>query len=166
MDDIVVANLHAEDVHRPAEVDHLIGDKDRFFVTWHYYASKANVNESKKPAAPSGNGSPIPKPDNPVAMKAAAQPEFQEGDTLATLLHRAFGFSSFRPNQEAVCQAAIDGKDVLLVMPTGSGKSLCYQLPALAFAGLTVVVSPLIALMKDQIDFLQRLIDGRHQRQR
>jgi DNA topoisomerase-3 len=72
-------------------------------------------------------------------------------DTLATLLHRVFGFSSFRPNQEAVCQAAVDGKDVLLVMPTGSGKSLCYQLPGIARGGTTLVISPLIALMEDQV---------------
>ncbi len=71
-------------------------------------------------------------------------------DTLGSLLHRGFGFSSFRANQEAVCRAAIDGRDVLLVMPTGAGKSLCYQLPAVARGGTTLVVSPLIALMEDQ----------------
>ena len=70
---------------------------------------------------------------------------------LQGLLHRAFGFSSFRPNQEAVCRAAIEGRDVLLVMPTGSGKSLCYQLPGLARGGTTLVISPLIALMEDQV---------------
>jgi RecQ family ATP-dependent DNA helicase len=69
---------------------------------------------------------------------------------LADQLRRAFGFTSFRVNQEAVCQAAIDGSDVLLVMPTGSGKSLCYQLPAIARGGTALVVSPLIALMDDQ----------------
>jgi DNA topoisomerase/DEAD/DEAH box helicase len=53
-------------------------------------------------------------------------------ESLVGLLHSAFGFSSFRPNQEAVCRAAVEGKDVLLVMPTGSGKSLCYQLPGIA----------------------------------
>src|SRR6266516_2530568 len=73
------------------------------------------------------------------------------GDRLTELLFSAFGFSSFRPNQEAVCRAAIDGKDVLLVMPTGSGKSLCYQLPGLARGGTTLVISPLIALMEDQV---------------
>jgi DNA topoisomerase III len=51
---------------------------------------------------------------------------------LKSLLNSGFGFTSFRPNQEAVCRAAIEGRDVLLVMPTGSGKSLCYQLPGLA----------------------------------
>ena len=78
-------------------------------------------------------------------------PALEAGDTLATLLHRAFGFSSFRPNQEAVCQALVDGNDALLVMPTGSGKSLCYQLPGIARGGTTLVISPLIALMEDQV---------------
>lgn len=70
--------------------------------------------------------------------------------SLASLLHQTFGFSAFRANQEAVCRAATDGEDVLLVMPTGAGKSLCYQLPALARGGTGLVVSPLIALMEDQ----------------
>lgn len=74
---------------------------------------------------------------------------------LAALLHRAFGFDAFLPNQEAVCRAVIEGRDVLLVMPTGSGKSLCYQLPAIARGGTTLVVSPLIALMEDQVAKLQ-----------
>jgi len=69
---------------------------------------------------------------------------------LAALLHQTFGFPAFRANQEAVCRAATDGKDVLLVMPTGAGKSLCYQLPAIARGGTALVVSPLIALMDDQ----------------
>src|SRR5204863_8299588 len=59
--------------------------------------------------------------------------------------------SSFRPNQEAVCLAAVEGREVLLVMPTGSGKSLCYQLPGIARGGTTLVISPLIALMEDQV---------------
>ncbi|MGH9469731.1 MAG: RecQ family ATP-dependent DNA helicase, partial [Terriglobia bacterium] len=71
-------------------------------------------------------------------------------DRLKDLLHSAFGFASFRPNQEAVCRAVIEGRDVLLVMPTGSGKSLCYQLPGIARGGTTLVISPLIALMEDQ----------------
>jgi RecQ family ATP-dependent DNA helicase len=70
---------------------------------------------------------------------------------LKQLLYSAFGFTSFRPTQEAVCRAAIDGKDVLLVMPTGSGKSLCYQLPGIARGGTTLVICPLIALMEDQV---------------
>jgi ATP-dependent DNA helicase RecQ len=70
--------------------------------------------------------------------------------SLTSLLHKTFGFSDFRANQEAVCRAATDGEDVLLVMPTGAGKSLCYQLPAIARGGTALVVSPLIALMEDQ----------------
>jgi ATP-dependent DNA helicase RecQ len=69
---------------------------------------------------------------------------------LTSLLHTTFGFESFRANQEAVCRAATDGRDVLLVMPTGAGKSLCYQLPAIARGGTALVISPLIALMDDQ----------------
>ena len=65
-------------------------------------------------------------------MSAAAVPLSTPAESLNQLLHRAFGHTSFRVNQEAVCRAAVDGEDLLLVMPTGSGKSLCYQLPAIA----------------------------------
>src|SRR6059036_2992502 len=71
-------------------------------------------------------------------------------------LRRHFGHASFRPGQEALVRAVIDGCDVLAVMPTGSGKSLGFQLPALLLPGLTLVVSPLISLMKDQVDELNR----------
>ncbi len=73
---------------------------------------------------------------------------------LTSLLHQTFGHESFRANQEAVCRAATDGRDVLLVMPTGAGKSLCYQLPAIARGGTALVISPLIALMDDQANKL------------
>src|SRR5437867_2980290 len=76
---------------------------------------------------------------------------------LSLLLHQRFGFSEFRPAQKQVIDRVMSGESVLAVMPTGSGKSLCYQLPALALPGLTLVVSPLIALMKDQVDQLSRL---------
>ena len=76
---------------------------------------------------------------------------------LTDLLHTTFGFSAFRADQQAVCQAATAGRDVLLVMPTGAGKSLCYQLPALARGGTALVISPLIALMDDQANKLQAL---------
>jgi RecQ family ATP-dependent DNA helicase len=71
-------------------------------------------------------------------------------EILTELLRSVFGFARFRANQEAVCRAAIDGRDLLLVMPTGFGKSLCYQLPAIALGGTALVISPLIALMEDQ----------------
>src|SRR6185369_16842382 len=70
------------------------------------------------------------------------------------LLRTRFGFTEFRPGQLPVIEALLEGKAALAVFPTGGGKSLCYQLPALAFDGVTMVVSPLIALMKDQIDYL------------
>jgi ATP-dependent DNA helicase RecQ len=69
----------------------------------------------------------------------------------ASVLHDVFGFPTFREGQEEIVRAVLDGRDVLAVMPTGAGKSLCYQLPALVRGGLTVVVSPLIALMRDQV---------------
>jgi ATP-dependent DNA helicase RecQ len=71
---------------------------------------------------------------------------------LARALRTHFGFASFRPNQEQIVTAILEGRDVFAALPTGGGKSLCYQLPALMKDGLTVVVSPLIALMKDQVD--------------
>jgi ATP-dependent DNA helicase RecQ len=72
-------------------------------------------------------------------------------------LSRVFGFPSFRPGQEEILRAVLGGEDVLAVMPTGSGKSLCFQLPPLAREGLTLVVSPLIALMRDQVAQLREL---------
>ncbi|MCC7499918.1 MAG: DNA topoisomerase 3 [Bryobacterales bacterium] len=93
-----------------------------------------------------------------AAAPATGHARMDAGDgTPIELLNRVFGYPSFRPNQEAVCQASIDGKDVLLVMPTGSGKSLCYQLPGIARGGTTLVISPLIALMEDQVAKLMEL---------
>src|SRR5438034_7899000 len=78
-----------------------------------------------------------------------------ENGSLLALLKEHFGFDSFLPLQEEIIADSLAGKDVFAVLPTGGGKSLCFQLPALARPGLTVVVSPLIALMKDQVDALQ-----------
>src|ERR1700679_3932340 len=74
---------------------------------------------------------------------------------LLPLLKQYFGFTSFRPLQEEIIQDSLAGRDVFALLPTVGGKSLCFQLPALVRPGLTVVVSPLIALMKDQVDALQ-----------
>jgi ATP-dependent DNA helicase RecQ len=75
---------------------------------------------------------------------------------LERTLHEQFGLEQFRPGQQEVIEEVIRGRDVLCVMPTGGGKSLCYQLPALVLPGVTLVISPLIALMKDQVDSLLR----------
>ena len=71
------------------------------------------------------------------------------------LLREVFGFDAFRPGQEEIVDAVAAGRDVLAIMPTGGGKSLCFQLPALMRGGVTVVISPLIALMRDQVRALR-----------
>ena len=73
-------------------------------------------------------------------------------ENVKSLLKNIFGYAAFRPNQEEIIAAILDGKDVFASMPTGGGKSLCYQIPGMILSGLTVIISPLIALMKDQVD--------------
>src|SRR5204863_2760456 len=85
-----------------------------------------------------------------------AQPSRSRMVDLPATLHVYFGHASFRPGQEDLVRAVMDGSDVLAVMPTGSGKSLGFQLPALLLPGPTLVVSPLISLMKDQVDELNK----------
>lgn len=92
------------------------------------------------------DGRALVAPPRPAAMSASGASPARLRDVLT----RRFGFARFRPFQEEVCQAVADGADALLVMPTGSGKSLCYQLPGVARGGTTLVISPLIALMEDQ----------------
>jgi DNA topoisomerase-3 len=107
----------------------------------------ASGTPSSRPP-PSGAPSTPPRASRPPRPERPSEPR--------ALLRSAFGFSDFRPYQEEVCLAAARGTDVLLVMPTGAGKSLCYQLPGIARGGTTLVVSPLIALMEDQVAQLER----------
>src|SRR5215208_1054590 len=92
-----------------------------------------------------------PPPPEPVAR--ATDPE--------EALRELFGFEGFRPGQREAVEAGLAGRDVLVVMPTGSGKSLCYQLPALMRTDLTLVVSPLVSLMQDQVEAVERIAPGR-----
>ena len=72
------------------------------------------------------------------------------------ILKKYWGYDAFRPTQEAVVQSVLEGKDCMALLPTGGGKSLCYQVPALMMDGLCIVVSPLIALMRDQVSSLRK----------
>lgn len=95
------------------------------------------------------HGLPLDPPPNPPTGGRPTDP--------AVVLENVFGFQEFRPGQETVIQAVLDGKDCIAVMPTGAGKSLTYQLPALMLEGTVLVISPLISLMKDQVDSLRVL---------
>lgn len=95
-----------------------------------------------------------------VAVEKPTIPQAAPPDrsgSLPEVLKKCFGFDAFRPSQEEVCATLAGGRDVLLVMPTGSGKSLCYQLPGIVLGGTTLVISPLIALMEDQVAKLRAL---------
>ena len=77
--------------------------------------------------------------------------------TPIDILRETFGYPEFRPHQAEIVDAALSGRDVLAVMPTSAGKSICYQVPALLLDGLTIVVSPLISLMADQVGALRQM---------
>ncbi len=127
----------------------------------------AGQSERKPPrptARSSSEAPPVASPNTSMAGELSVPPRGPRRtpsaaapSELASLLRERFGFSTFRPHQQAVCEAVASGEDVLLVMPTGAGKSLCYQLPGLARGGTTLVVSPLIALMEDQVARLRAL---------
>ena len=121
--------------------------------------------DSLNDASPSRPGGTLERrrfQPEPARLEAAGGPQARSSPRdasvpagrLRDLLHRRFGHPSFRPHQEEVCKQVTAGRDVLLVMPTGAGKSLCYQLPGVARGGTTLVISPLIALMDDQAEKL------------
>ena len=91
-------------------------------------------------------------------MTTSSTPTPDADRLLADALHRVWGFSEFRPLQREAMHAILDSRDSIVVLPTGGGKSLCFQAPAVAAGGLGLVVSPLISLMKDQVDGLR--VDG------
>lgn len=109
---------------------------------------------SKKPAA-----KPVKTPKNETAAKKNGKTSKTNGSVPGSVLHDAlqehFGFDSFKGNQEAIIQNLLSGKDTFVIKPTGGGKSLCYQLPAIISEGVAIIVSPLIALMKNQVDLVR-----------
>ncbi len=107
------------------------------------------------PAGQDGRSSRSQTSSGGVPSSASPPPSDRAtAETAGDLLRRVFGFDEFRDGQQAVIQRLLAGDNVLSIFPTGGGKSLCYELPALLFDELTVVISPLIALMKDQVEFL------------
>ena len=81
-------------------------------------------------------------------------------DIIHEKLHHYFGFDAFKGTQHAIIKSLLDGKDTFVIMPTGGGKSLCYQLPALMLPGTALIISPLIALMKNQVDAIRGYSDS------
>ncbi len=83
-----------------------------------------------------------------------------EAPTLTQALKLHFGFDRFKGNQEAIIESLLSGRDTFVIMPTGGGKSLCYQLPALMSEGTAIIISPLIALMKNQVDSMRNFSEN------
>src|SRR5690242_15091574 len=103
---------------------------------------------------------PTIKSKNPKIRKSTPQKNSNENTTftsnyLTEQLQKNFGFNSFKEPQEEVIKSLLSGRDTFVIMPTGGGKSLCYQLPAIISDGCAIVVSPLIALMKNQVDLVR-----------
>src|ERR1700722_19295685 len=90
-----------------------------------------------------------------VSSKTATKTQAKPGNSLLAHLQEHFGFDAFKDNQDQIIQSVLAGKDTFVIMPTGGGKSLCYQLPAIISEGVAIIVSPLIALMKNQVDLVR-----------
>ncbi|MCB0849420.1 MAG: DEAD/DEAH box helicase, partial [Bacteroidetes bacterium] len=122
-------------------------------------AGKSKKTETKtKPAAKvSGNGAEEKKKVAPTEkkLKNALVTKKPTDIRLKDALYKYFGFDSFKGDQEEIIQTVLKGENTFVIMPTGGGKSMCYQLPALMMEGTAIVVSPLIALMKNQVDALR-----------
>ena len=163
---------HSKDSH-----DGIPNERSASFLMYFAFPSvKQRVcNNSAEVPGPSGAGGKVASPCRSPGSTPRRPPQtaFDLGEAdgraprarrLADVdeaLRELFGFAGFRPGQREAVVAARDGRDVLVVMPTGSGKSLCYQLPALIRTDLTLVVSPLVSLMQDQVEALARVAPGR-----
>src|SRR5579872_7367514 len=90
-----------------------------------------------------------------AASAKTAKAQTKTNSSLQTHLQEHFGFNSFKDNQDKIIQSLLSGRDTFVIMPTGGGKSLCYQLPAMISEGVAIIVSPLIALMKNQVDLVR-----------
>ena len=126
------------------------GDLERFMIDIADFVRQA-VAQAFTLARPTSPPSPLSINGEGVDAALTPRREPVAVDRLLDLLRTVFRLPTFRPYQEQVCRTVTEGRDVLLVMPTGAGKSLCFQLPGIARAGTTLVVSPLIALMEDQV---------------
>lgn len=121
----------------------------------------ANLNPpttlQRKPAVEASRFEQTPSPIVQLSLLNQKNRDATPVADIQQLLKERFGFDSFRASQEVVCRSLIQGNDVLLVMPTGAGKSLCYQIPGIARGGTTLVISPLVALIEDQVAKLKNL---------
>src|SRR5690606_29870239 len=139
--------------HGPASAARATSDRPRYTPAQaHRIGRPSHHSPASIAAAQLLNKLALMRSCAPVITPAPQIPTPRE---LRKALKTRFGFTDFRPGQEAVVMDALAGRDLLAIMPTGGGKSLCFQLPALMMPGVTLVISPLIALMQDQVRLLQ-----------